>query len=831
MELGEGVTIGLRFPWQYFRHEDIPLKAYARNFFIESLDLKYVIQADGIIQVTALVTTEAKHAGTDLDVRIPTQYHGKLMEVMPADLARKNKLAQSVLAEWKSVSEFLPANISPIALSYTSGSDHRGITAAIRSELSEKGARQQFELTANLYGAVNISGEHAFVFLELLDGMFTEPIGKVSCSIEFPEGTTPSDWFLASRYSFDSVPPHRLEGNRIYIPPFTPPSRNFILDVGIRMPSKGLVESRIPVRLMADNYYFDHFRQDWLIRKNGVIEVHNRAEIQSLTSYVFVNWLVQTGFDKGNRPWDDGPKYDLPSYSLLGEKWELAIHGFESVEQTEFHPAYSTLAEFTYLENDLEPGKLGTMEWKYDLFGIVKNTEKGNLIHYPILFTWKEPMQDCELRIQMEDSARMDETQMVFRIFAGDSIVWEGPGRKEGQTVVWNPPYPLSGHHRVDIELLAPSEAISPSFLKSAVLILYNNPLIFLPLLMLLVLGVTWFFLGRDPKFTVVVEFFPPKDITPAEAGLLNDATVQNSDLLALIYFWAAKGHLKLTEESAPNQRTAQDYTLTKLSDLPSSAHKYERTIFNQLFSSGNTVKVSALRYRFAAYMAQARHELEKHGQKHRFFAPGSRGFGSFLRLMGWVFLVMAGVSAWYVQANPYDWAQSWSIPLGLGITCGLFFLFSRIMPKMTKEGVQFWSKLAGFKEFIATAEKDRLKKLVDEHPSYFEDTLAFAIAFGMADQWAKKFEGLTLADPTWYQSAHSGTHNSVIFTRMLMNNLSAMNREFTSVKPSPSSGGGYSSSGRSYSSYSSRSSSSGSSFRSSGSSGGGFGGGGGRSW
>lgn len=831
MELGEGVTIGIRFPWNYFKIEDIPLKVYASNFFIEELNLHYTLQPDGIIQVKALVTTEAKHANVDLDLRIPTQNGGSLLPGVPMSIERKSKHGADALGEWQSVSEFLPPQSPPIELSYTPGRDHRGITAAIRSALSKKGARQQFELVANLFGALKREGDHAYAHLELLDGMITEPIGKISITFELPAGTPIEQFQLKSRYSFDSVPPHRVDGNRIIIPAFSPPSRNFVLDFGIQVPSKDFQEAPIPVRLMADNYYWDHYRQDWTLLKNGVVQVYNRAEIHSLSSYIHADVLQRTGFDNRVSSWDNSRKFNLPSYSILGKSWELAIHNFNPLQNAEFHPAFGSLAEFSFTDYDLENGQTGIMEWQYDLFGIVKSTDKGKLIHFPILFPRKEPMQDCELRIRLEDSAQMDLTQIVFRIFEGDSLLWEGPGRREGQTLVWNPPYPLQATHAVDIELVAPDSAISPSFFRSAQLLIYNNPLLFLPILMLLLLGILWFLFGRDPKITVVVDYFPPKGITPAEAGLLNDAQVQNSDLLSLIYFWAANGYLTLTEEANAHQRTSQDYTLTKVKDLPSTAHKYELTIFNNLFAGRNSVKVSALRYQFASYMAQARGELEKHGQKHRFFAPGSRGFGNFLRFMGWVFLALTGVATWYAQANPYDWAQSFSVPVGLGISCLLFFLFSRIMPKMTKQGAQFWSKVAGFKEFIATAEKDRLQQLVTEHPSYFEDTLAYAVAFGMADQWAKKFEGLSLQNPEWYHSTQRSSRDSILFTRMLMQNLSAMNREFTAVKPSPSSGGGYRSSGRSYSSYTSRSSSSGSSFRSSGSSGGGFGGGGGRSW
>ena len=170
--------------------------------------------------------------------------------------------------------------------------------------------------------------------------------------------------------------------------------------------------------------------------------------------------------------------------------------------------------------------------------------------------------------------------------------------------------------------------------------------------------------------------------------------------------------------------------------------------------------------------------------------------------------------------------------PISFGVSAGILFIFAKIMPRFGPNGAEAWTKLEGFREFIKQAEADRIRTLVHEHPAYFEQTLSFAIAFGLADEWAKKFESLGEIQPSWYKGT-SSSYNSRIFTQNILASMTTMNRNFTAVKTS-SSGSGYSSSGsRSYSS-SSRSyssGSSGSSFSSRGSSGGGFGGGGGRSW
>ncbi|MCM1236972.1 MAG: DUF2207 domain-containing protein, partial [Ruminococcus flavefaciens] len=73
--------------------------------------------------------------------------------------------------------------------------------------------------------------------------------------------------------------------------------------------------------------------------------------------------------------------------------------------------------------------------------------------------------------------------------------------------------------------------------------------------------------------------------------------------------------------------------------------------------------------------------------------------------------------------------------------------------------------KLLGLRRFIQTAELDRLKMLADENPSYYYDILPYAMALGLMDDWAKRFEGMTLWEPDWYSC-----HDSSLFTVMYLN-------------------------------------------------------------
>lgn len=138
-------------------------------------------------------------------------------------------------------------------------------------------------------------------------------------------------------------------------------------------------------------------------------------------------------------------------------------------------------------------------------------------------------------------------------------------------------------------------------------------------------------------------------------------------------------------------------------------------------------------------------------------------------------------------------------------------------MRSRSEYGAALLGKVLGFKDFIAAAELEKLKMLVEENPDYFYDILPYAYVFGLTDKWAKKFESIAMEPPKWYSSydgnyTGTGIMNFIILDSIMSgishNVISGMNVTDTGD------GGGF-----------------GSGFGGGGFSGGGFGGGGGGSW
>jgi hypothetical protein len=72
-------------------------------------------------------------------------------------------------------------------------------------------------------------------------------------------------------------------------------------------------------------------------------------------------------------------------------------------------------------------------------------------------------------------------------------------------------------------------------------------------------------------------------------------------------------------------------------------------------------------------------------------------------------------------------------------------------MTKKTKKGTELYQKLSGFKEFIRSVEKDRLREFLKQDENYFDKVLPYAIVFDVADRWKDKLKDLDIPPPKWY--------------------------------------------------------------------------------
>ncbi len=308
-----------------------------------------------------------------------------------------------------------------------------------------------------------------------------------------------------------------------------------------------------------------------------------------------------------------------------------------------------------------------------------------------------------------------------------------------------------------------------------------------------------WNKYGKDERVVATTSYFPPNGIDPAMAGFLIDDSADTPDLISLIPYWGARGIIKMEQIPQEGWFAKDDTKLTRLRPLPEGAPDYEEKIFTGLFGSTSSivekeVLISSLKDSFYTTMASAKKLLKDKAQM--YYDKEAKKMQTFtivgVLLLG-IFLFVTFLLTWGL------WAALAVIPISI------FLLFMTVyMVKKNSLGNKVYSDLKGFKNFIKIAEENKLKMLLQDSPSYFETTMGYALAFGLFDQWAKKFEALNLQPPSWYTSS-TGAFTMHNFTHSFSDSISSAQSTMVSSPSSSGSGGG--------------------------SSGGGFGGGGGGSW
>lgn len=329
---------------------------------------------------------------------------------------------------------------------------------------------------------------------------------------------------------------------------------------------------------------------------------------------------------------------------------------------------------------------------------------------------------------------------------------------------------------------------------------------------------------GPAPKDeTIVVQYQPPKGFPVGAASTVLSKKRKNADVTATLVDLAVRGHLRIEEVEGGNRRKAKDYLLVATPERaaekrarsrpggPDAADllPHEALLLGKLFGGyRSSVTLSALTNTFAADMRAIVKSLDTWIQNQRYFLDKvnathpliSSGF--FLGAAG--FFVLSLFNGWIL------------IPIGLGVGSFLTLGAASRAARRSALGHALFVQLAGFREYIATAEADRIR--FDEGEDVFSRYMPWAMVFGEAERWAKVFaelvaQGRAKAAPDWYVGSagfHAGYLSSSVSS--LASIGSAVN-SFTSMATT------------------SFTSTPGSSGSSGGGSGGGGGGGGGGSW
>ncbi|MCD6400279.1 DUF2207 domain-containing protein, partial [candidate division WOR-3 bacterium] len=307
---------------------------------------------------------------------------------------------------------------------------------------------------------------------------------------------------------------------------------------------------------------------------------------------------------------------------------------------------------------------------------------------------------------------------------------------KRGVEIISGNVYPGSG---VTIDIKLPKGFLTkPSGAFLLFLRLKNNFPYFIAFLFFIFMFVRWWNSGKEFRVgPVATQYEPIKELTSAEQGIILDERADNKDLVSLLFDLATKGYLKIEEIETKVLffLKNKDYKITITKMDTSNLKKHEADFLNGLMKFGNEFKLSELKGEFYPTVKKVKSSLYSILTKNGYFYGNPEGVRAGYISFGIFFFVGGGFL--------FMFSPKWAITL---IIMGIILvIFSRGMPKRTPKGIRALRKILGFREFLMRVEQPKLKLMLEENPTLFFDFLPYALALGVVDKWAERFEGLTV--------------------------------------------------------------------------------------
>ncbi|MCL2145437.1 MAG: DUF2207 domain-containing protein [Endomicrobia bacterium] len=298
--------------------------------------------------------------------------------------------------------------------------------------------------------------------------------------------------------------------------------------------------------------------------------------------------------------------------------------------------------------------------------------------------------------------------------------------------------------------------------------------------LLLIYFIVSWYAVGKDPKDTIVTEFSPPAQISPAFMRSLWKRSNDKKMFAAALVSLAMKNKIEIAEEKVVFVKTA----VLKIKDRNTdNLPEEEKYIIETLFSSKDEFQITRSNW---SELSSCMNHIERGFNIERkkyivsnkkyiipsvialivfqlLFIPfgGAAAGLIFINLHYCVFfLVCVGVPQnkvfkiiAFICINLFYFPFFFFLGRDAGIAAiavECFFLLSLwmlpvyigIIDNLTEEGRELFKGIKGFYRYMTVAETNRVAMSIPvDDEKIFADYLPYAFAFDMENKWMKRFE------------------------------------------------------------------------------------------
>jgi uncharacterized membrane protein len=407
---------------------------------------------------------------------------------------------------------------------------------------------------------------------------------------------------------------------------------------------------------------------------------------------------------------------------------------------------------------------------------------------------WEVPIEAATAEITLPDGA--DGVRAIAFNGAYGSTAHDASVDQEGPTIRIAMPHRLEFHEGLTAVVGWNKGLVAePTRTDRAVGFLQSNWPLGLPIVAFFGMLALWRRFGRDPKpLPVPVQYEPPSDLTPAEAGTLMDNSADMRDVTATLVDLAVEGHLRIEEREERKLLGLikdQEFVFHRL-EPPADARElasHEQRVLRGVFADGaTTVELSDLENEFYASLPGIKSDIFDRLISRGYYRKRPQTVQGAWAAGG----IAAGV---LIGAGGAALAPKFSLTPVPFIVAGalvalIVVVYGFIMPARTVVGARARERVLGFEDFLHRVESDKYQRVV-RTPEMFERFLPFAMAFGVEKQWAEAFQNIFREPPRWY-SGNLSTFNAGDFSGR-MSALSSRAGSTMSSSPRSSGGSGFS--------------------------------------
>jgi len=289
----------------------------------------------------------------------------------------------------------------------------------------------------------------------------------------------------------------------------------------------------------------------------------------------------------------------------------------------------------------------------------------------------------------------------------------------------------------------------------------------------------------RKPAFPL--QYAPPSDVGPAEAAYIVTETVDQRAFVASMLWAAQQGAVDLrrdgdswtiTDRAGPQGWAELDRATVAVAPLLGGAG-------GQFRASRDVESGRILQKRIQAFQKETRAWAQANGFLQK---TGVSGIGALIVIASAILAGIAALATWF----------------GMSITAlvpGAFALAASPLlspaasTRRTPKGRELWSRLGGFERMLSTpSSKERFD--FSGRQDLYTAYIPWAVAFGCADAWAKKYRTETGTEPpipSYFAGYYAGAHTGDYVDSMVHDFSSTVSSSISAYQAtqSHSSGGG----------------------------------------